>query len=67
MGAINDNAGHRNYLDITTLLDDWHDTDCWDGYSANLDEAWSVVLSNIKLCTQEQLLFLVTRCTSRPD
>lgn len=64
-GVLSDNDGHRNYLDVVSLLDEWNNTRTWgkDG-TADLDSAWKVVLSNLNNCTEDQLKELGPKCTS---
>jgi DNA phosphorothioation-dependent restriction protein DptG len=65
MGVLSDNEGHRNYINVTEILDDWFDTDCWGKDDVTLEESWKVVLSNINKCNDEQILELERYCHSK--
>ena len=63
--VLSDNDGHRNYLDVVGLLDEWNNTRTWgDDGMADLDSSWKVVLSNLNNCTEDQLKELDPKCTS---
>ena len=63
-GVLQNPQAHSNYLHITELLDEWFDTDCWEG-ELTLKERWKIVLGNLNKCSQEQLLLISKHCTSK--
>lgn len=67
VGLIRENAGHRNYLALVGLMDDWFDTDVWDNDGRTIEEAWPHVLKNLNSCTDEQIRELKGFCTANPE
>lgn len=65
LGLVTDNDGHRNYLDITYTLNDWHDMDVWENDEIELEQVWKNVLSAINKCSDDQILELSRFCKSR--
>jgi len=72
LGVLSDNDGHRNYLDVTSILNDWHDADIWDDFNdvkemISLETKWKTVLSCINKCSDDQIQSLLERCHTRKD
>lgn len=65
LGVLQDNEGHRNYLNIVNTLEDFHNIECYNEDELDLKESWKNVLKAINMCNKEQLETLNRLCTSR--